>query len=83
MDMVWSAMKELTEQVARDRKWKMLEKVLDLQGSWQTKEREKITESLQMVMTREAKKKRKRTKQCPVVVERSHPDHSTSISFAT
>jgi hypothetical protein len=65
MDMVRSAIKELTKQVARDRKWKRsmderLEKALDLQESWQTKEREKTTESLQMAMnSREAKKKRK------------------------
>jgi hypothetical protein len=46
MDMVRSAIKESTEQVARDRKWKRsmdkrLEKMLDLQESWQRKEREK------------------------------------------
>jgi hypothetical protein len=64
MDMVRSTIKELTKQVARDRKWKRsmderLEKVLDLQESWQTKEREKTMESLQMAVNREAKKKKK------------------------
>jgi hypothetical protein len=58
-----SLIKELTEQVARDRKWKRsmnerMENVIDLQESLQTKEREKTTESLQMAMNREAKKKK-------------------------
>jgi hypothetical protein len=38
---------------------KRLDKMLDIQESWQTREREKTTESLQMAMNREAKKKKK------------------------
>jgi hypothetical protein len=60
VDMVWSSIKELTKQVARDRKWRRsmderLDKMLDIQESWHTREREKTTESLQMAMNREAK----------------------------
>jgi hypothetical protein len=63
MHMVRSAIKELTEQVARDRKWKRsmderMEKVLDHQESLQRKDREKTTESLQIAMNREARKKK-------------------------
>jgi hypothetical protein len=63
LDMVGSAIKELTKQVARDKKWKRsmderMEKVLDHQESLQRKDREKTMELLEMAMNREAKKEK-------------------------
>jgi hypothetical protein len=63
VDMVRSSIKELTNQVARDRKWRRsmderLDKMLVMQEGWQMRESEKTTESLQMAMNREARKKK-------------------------
>jgi hypothetical protein len=63
MDMVRTSIKELTDQVAGDRKWRRtiddrIDKMLVMQEGWQMREREKTTESLQMAMNREARKRK-------------------------
>lgn len=63
MDMVRTSIKELTDQVAGDRKWRRtiddrMDKMLVMQEGWQMREREKTTESLQMAMNREARKRK-------------------------
>jgi hypothetical protein len=63
MDMVRTSLKELADQVAGDRKWKRtiddrMDKMLVMQEGWQMREREKTTESLQMAMNREARKRK-------------------------